>query len=122
MTSRLRSCMVHSVQNSAIWHLVIALQSPSWGPIRVSRQFLSREKLSEKYFEQHLKREFGRYMEDEMGRKVRFSALHRTAPRLARDFSDSFSTHFVNKGVKRKGRSPEGPGQVDDEEMPILRS
>jgi hypothetical protein len=25
-----------------------------------------------------------------MGRKVRFSALHRTAPRLARDFSDSF--------------------------------
>jgi hypothetical protein len=29
-----------------------------------------------------------------MGRKVRFSALHRTALRLARDFSDSFSMEF----------------------------
>ena len=52
-------------------------------------------KLCEKGFEQHLKREFGGYKEDEMGRKVRFSALHRTAPRLARDFSDSFKAKFV---------------------------
>jgi hypothetical protein len=51
-------------------------------------------KLSEKWFEQHLKREFGGHKEDEMGRKVRFSALHRTAPRLARDFSDSFPAKF----------------------------
>jgi hypothetical protein len=51
-------------------------------------------KLSEKWFEQHLKREFGGYKEDDMGRKVRFSALHRTALRLARDFSDSFVTEF----------------------------
>jgi hypothetical protein len=50
------------------------------------------KKLSEKGFEQHLNREFGGYTEDEMGRKVRFSRLHRTTPRLARDFSDSFIT------------------------------
>ena len=62
------------------------------GVLRTSENPL--RKLSEKSFEQHLKREFGGYTEDEMGRKVRFSALHRTAPRLARDFSDSFSTKF----------------------------
>ena len=41
-----------------------------------------------------------------MGRKVRFSALHRTAPRLTRDFSDSFSTHIVNKGKKKWKEGP----------------
>jgi hypothetical protein len=48
-------------------------------------------KLSEKWFEQHLKGEFGGYMEDELGLKVRFSAFHRTTQRLGRDFSASFT-------------------------------
>jgi hypothetical protein len=40
MAFRLRSWMVHSVQNGAIWPLVTGLQSASWGPIRISRQSL----------------------------------------------------------------------------------
>jgi hypothetical protein len=38
--SRLRSWMVHRVQNSGSWPLVTGLHSPSWGPIRISRQSL----------------------------------------------------------------------------------
>jgi hypothetical protein len=51
------------------------------------------KKRSKKWFEQCLNREFGGYMEDEMGRKVCFSAVHRTALRLARDLSDSFNAN-----------------------------
>src|SRR5215211_6478694 len=63
------------------------------------------EKLSEKQVEQHLNRELGGYTEDEMGRKGRSSAVHRTTPRLGRDFSDSFwkahSRKFVSSNLHR---------------------
>ena len=59
------------------------------------------EKLSEKWVEQHLNDEFGGYTEDEMGRKLRFSAVHRTTPRLGRDFSDGFKVRFSEVSQQR---------------------
>jgi hypothetical protein len=87
--------------------VLLVLATCTLGALLVSLFGRFLQKLSEKWFEQHLKREFGGYKEDEMGRKVRFSALHRTAPRLARDFSDSFSTHFVDKGKKKWKGGPD---------------
>jgi hypothetical protein len=45
-----------------------------------------------------------------MGRKVRFSALHRTAPRLARDFSDSFKGEV--RGIHLLGTSVHNPSST----------
>src|SRR5215204_1183687 len=53
------------------------------------------ERLSEKGYEQHTERGFGRRREAEMGRKVPFRcsvSLHR---RLLRPFSDSFKAKFT---------------------------
>jgi hypothetical protein len=58
---------------AAKWALVGPVLSAYGGQEGGSSEFSdSLSKLSEKWFEQHLKREFGGYKEDEMGRKVRF--------------------------------------------------